>query len=51
MDVDVVAVNRHENGARRMSHQTIKTYARIFKVYTCQLFFEAEGPKDEWIDG
>lgn len=49
--VDVIVVSRHENGARGMSHESIKTYARIFKVYTYQLFFEAAGPKDQWHDG
>ena len=48
--VDAIVVSRHENG-RGMSHETIKTYARIFKVYTYQLYFEAAGPKDEWTDG
>ena len=49
--VNVIVVNRHENGAKGMSHETIRTYARIFMVYTYQLFFEAAGPKDEWTDG
>ena len=49
--VSVIVVSRHETGVRRMSQESIKTYSRIFKVYTYQLFFEAAGPKDEWADG
>ena len=49
--IDAISVSHHENGARGMSHETIKMYTRIFKVYTYQLFFEAAGPKDEWTDG
>lgn len=48
--VTIAVVSRHENGTRGLSHDAILRYARLYKVFSYEIFFTAPGSKHEWED-
>ena len=50
-EVTVAVVSGHENVARSLSHDAILRYARLYKVFSYEIYFTAPGSKHEWKDG
>lgn len=48
LGIDGTTVSKHENGSRSMSDETVRAYARLYKVETYEIFME---PKNDEGDG
>lgn len=45
--LDHTTVSKHESGDRPLDQETVKAYARLYKVETYELFLDLTPPADE----